>query len=119
MYYSNAETVSLKEYNNYSAGSHTATEWQIWSGPGGTGTLLFDSQEESTDLQSTSINFPLTYPTLVYMRARQWASTVQSDWSDDLELSFEYCVPFNPLTGYVVYILVVIHGIPILQVLRS
>lgn len=103
VYYTNQETVQLKAYKSYMAGPHTATEWQIWSGPAGTGTLLFDSQEDTSDLQSTAINFPITYPSIVYMRARQWAMTRDSDWSDDLVLSFEYCVPFKPLTGYVVY----------------
>ena len=104
VYYTNQETVQLKAYKSYMAGPHTATEWQIWSGPAGTGTLLFDSQEDTSDLQSTTINFPITYPSIVYMRARQWAVSKESDWSDDLVLSFEYCAPYASSTGVGVYV---------------
>lgn len=103
VYYTNQEEVDLKPYTGFAVGPHTATEWQIWTGPNGTGTLLYDTQKDSTDLQDLEINFPYSYPMTVYMRARQWSNNIESDWSSDLLLNYEYCEPYAPATGYVSY----------------
>lgn len=100
VYYQKPEEVDLKPYTGFAVGAHTSTQWQIWTGPAGTGTLLQDTNKDSTDLQDLDINFPYTYPMVVYMRARQYSNDIESDWSDDLELNFEYCAPYDPVQGY-------------------
>lgn len=103
VYYQNQETVDLKDYKDIGVGPHTATQWQIWTGPQGTGTLLFDTQQSTSDLQDLDINLPYSYPMTMYMRARQWSQSRISDWSDDLILYMEYCKPYPSDSGYSVY----------------
>lgn len=86
------ETPTIKLSNFAVTGgtdTHASSDYQIWTGPNGTGTKVFELMNSTTDkLQTTVPVTKLSVSTTYYARARHTGAALgASDWSPDVSFT--------------------------------